>query len=169
MFRTYKMVHCAALIAAYGLSKRYRRARNFGLLHPNCKRLITLLHVVLKFDPGWAVAWFRERLPIVCPCCGSAMNLNSFVTPHPKRIGAGKSWWRMNFGFCRDDFFDDVTKKSSPAICFGQLRRACLNMVKTRANIGDHRLDLISRSMGQSEQQPGLASMLSQARHTGKQ
>ena len=38
------------------LPKGFRRARNFGFLHPNCKRLIALLHVLLKFDPGRAPA-----------------------------------------------------------------------------------------------------------------
>jgi hypothetical protein len=57
------------------LPKGFRRARNFGFLHPNCKRLIALLHLVLQFDPGRAVAWFRERPPIVCPCCGAVMKI----------------------------------------------------------------------------------------------
>jgi hypothetical protein len=63
------------LVLQHVLPKRFRRARNFGFLHPNCKRLIALLHVVLKFDPGRALAWFRERPPIVCPCCGAAMKI----------------------------------------------------------------------------------------------
>ena len=33
------------------LPKGFRRARNFGFLHPNRKRLIALLHVLLKFVP----------------------------------------------------------------------------------------------------------------------
>jgi hypothetical protein len=37
------------------LPKGFRRARNFGFLHPNCKRLIALLHVLLKFAPGRGV------------------------------------------------------------------------------------------------------------------
>ena len=40
------------LVLQHVLPKGFRRARNFGFLHPNCKRLIALLHVVLKFDPG---------------------------------------------------------------------------------------------------------------------
>ena len=49
------------LVLQHGLPKGFRRARNFGFLHPNCKRLIALLHLVLHFDPGRAVPWFRER------------------------------------------------------------------------------------------------------------
>ena len=53
--------------------KGFRRARNFGFLHPNCKRLIALLHLVLKFIPGRSMAWVKERAPIRCTCCGALM------------------------------------------------------------------------------------------------
>ena len=36
------------------LPKGFRRARNFGFLHPNSKRLIALLHLVLKLAPSSA-------------------------------------------------------------------------------------------------------------------
>jgi Putative transposase/Transposase zinc-binding domain len=55
------------------LPKGFRRARNFGFLHPNCKRLIALLHVLLKFAPAQAMAWFKQRAPILCTCCGAVM------------------------------------------------------------------------------------------------
>ena len=53
----------------------FRRARNFGLLHPNCKRLIALLHLLLKFVPASALAWIKPRPPIVCSCCGAVMTI----------------------------------------------------------------------------------------------
>ena len=55
------------------LPKGFRRARNFGFLHPNCKRLVALLHVLLKFAPAQAMTWFKERAPILCTCCGAVM------------------------------------------------------------------------------------------------
>ena len=55
------------------LPKGFRRARNFGFLHPNCKRLIALLHILLRFDPGRAMAWVKARAPILCACCGAVM------------------------------------------------------------------------------------------------
>ena len=55
------------------LPKGFRRARNFGFLHPNCKRLIALLHVLLKFAPVPAMTWFKQRAPILCTCCGAVM------------------------------------------------------------------------------------------------
>ena len=40
------------LMLQHVLPKGFRRARNFGFLHPNCKRLIALLQLLLKFDPA---------------------------------------------------------------------------------------------------------------------
>ena len=61
------------LVLQHVLPKGFRRARNFGFLHPNCKRLIALLHLLLKFVPGQTMAWFKQRAPILCTCCGAVM------------------------------------------------------------------------------------------------
>jgi hypothetical protein len=63
------------LIVQHVLPKGFRRARNFGFLHPNCKRLIALLHLVLKFDPGPITQWIKQRAPILCACCGAVMTI----------------------------------------------------------------------------------------------
>lgn len=61
------------LVLQHVLPKGFRRARNFGFLHPNCKRLIALLQVLLKFAPGRTMAWVKARAPILCACCGAVM------------------------------------------------------------------------------------------------
>jgi hypothetical protein len=61
------------LVLRHVLPKGFRRARNFGFPHPNRKRLIALLRVLLKFVPGQSMAWVRERAPILCACCGAVM------------------------------------------------------------------------------------------------
>ena len=61
------------LVLQHVLPKGFRRARNFGFLHPNCKRLIAWLHLLLRFAPGRALAWVKERAPILCSCCGAVM------------------------------------------------------------------------------------------------
>ena len=71
--RTVSGAHFLWLVLQHVLPKGFRRARNFGFLHPNCKRLIALLHLLLKFDPGQAAAWFKKRAPILCTCCGAVM------------------------------------------------------------------------------------------------
>jgi hypothetical protein len=71
--RTVSGVHFLWLVLQHVLPKGFRRARNFGFLHPNRKRLIALLQVLLKFAPGRSMAWIKERPPILCACCGAVM------------------------------------------------------------------------------------------------
>ncbi len=73
--RTVSGAHFLWLVLQHVLPKGFRRARNFGFLHANCKRLITLLHVLLKFDPGRAAAWIKQRPAILCACCGAVMKI----------------------------------------------------------------------------------------------
>ena len=63
------------LVLQHVLPKGFRRARNFGFLHPNCKKLIALLHLLLKFVPASALAWIKPRPPILCSCCGAVMSI----------------------------------------------------------------------------------------------
>jgi len=61
------------LLIQHVLPKGFRRARNFGFLHPNSKRLIQLLQRLLKLDPGRALEAIKPRPCLVCPCCGANM------------------------------------------------------------------------------------------------
>lgn len=72
-YRTLSGAHFLWLVLQHVLPKGFRRARNFGFLHPNCKRLIALLHVLLKFAPPSLPATIRP--PVLCPCCGAAMHI----------------------------------------------------------------------------------------------
>lgn len=63
------------LVLQHVLPKGFRRARNFGFLHPNSKRLIALLQVLLRFVPPTAADCIKPRAPIVCPCCGAPMQI----------------------------------------------------------------------------------------------
>ena len=63
------------LVLQHVLPKGFRRARNFGFLHPNCKRLIALLQVLLRFVPVRATDWVKLRPPILCVCCGAVMKI----------------------------------------------------------------------------------------------
>ena len=71
--RTVSGAHFLWLVLQHVLPKGFRRARNFGFLHPNCKRLIALLHLLLKLAPGRSTPWFKARAPILCTCCGAVM------------------------------------------------------------------------------------------------
>ena len=63
------------LILQHVLPKGFRRARNFGFLHANCKRLIGLLHLLLKFDPSRFTPPRKARPPMLCSCCGAVMTI----------------------------------------------------------------------------------------------
>jgi hypothetical protein len=71
--RTLSGVEFIRLILQHVLPRRFRRAREYGLLHPNSKNLIKKLHVLLKF---YFVPWkarLTPRAPIACSCCGGEM------------------------------------------------------------------------------------------------
>ena len=61
------------LLLQHVFPKGFRRARNFGFLHPNSKRLIQLLHLLCKLDPGRTLASLKQRPALLCPCCGATM------------------------------------------------------------------------------------------------
>jgi len=63
------------LILQHVLPRGFRRARNFGFLHPNSKQLIKIIQLMCKFDPNRALAWIRKRPPMLCSCCGGTMTI----------------------------------------------------------------------------------------------
>ena len=63
------------LLLQHVLPKGLRRARNFGFLHPNSKRLIALLHLVLRVVPPSAPIPLKPRPTMQCPCCGQPMQI----------------------------------------------------------------------------------------------
>lgn len=63
------------LLMQHVLPKSFRRARNFGFLHPNSKRLIQILHLVLKFDVTRALARLKPRPAMRCCCCEGIMKI----------------------------------------------------------------------------------------------
>ena len=74
------------LLLQHLLPKGLRRTRNFGFLHPNSKRLLSILQYRLGLDPKRALAWKRPRPPLSCPCCGSPMKiLQTRLPPRPER------------------------------------------------------------------------------------
>jgi hypothetical protein len=84
MQRTVSGVEFLRLVLQHVLPKGFRRARNFGFLHPNSKRLFAMLRL-LVFKPrheGQALASslltsapepHTQRPQLMCRCCGAAM------------------------------------------------------------------------------------------------
>lgn len=70
------------LLLQHVLPKGFRRARNYGFLHPNKKALITLLHLVLKTAPRPPTPE-KPRPAFLCPCCGKPMQVIRRRLPPP--------------------------------------------------------------------------------------
>ena len=63
------------LLLQHVLPKGFRRARNYGFLHPNKKGLIALLQIVLRVKPRSPLAEVKPRPKFLCPCCGVPMTV----------------------------------------------------------------------------------------------
>ena len=64
------------LVLQHVLPKGFRRSRNFGFLHPNCKRMIALLKLLvfrLPLCPSTPATAPAPRPQLLCACCGSPM------------------------------------------------------------------------------------------------
>ena len=61
------------LVLQHVLPKGFRRARNYGFLHPNSKGVIKLIHTLLKFDPTKILRTLKPRPQATCKCCGGTM------------------------------------------------------------------------------------------------
>ncbi len=69
--RTVSGVEFLRLMLAHVLPKGLRRARNFGFLHANSKRLIALLQTLAHLIPPSVP--ITQRPALCCPCCGKPM------------------------------------------------------------------------------------------------
>ena len=71
------------LLMQHVLPKGFRRARNFGFLHPNSKRLIALLQLVLKIAPSPLQAWGSSRVRL-CAARAAARRFRSCADAWPR-------------------------------------------------------------------------------------
>jgi len=78
--RTVSGVEFLRLVLQHVLPKGFRRARNYGFLHPNSKRLIALLRLLVfkpcvKTPTEAATVNQTKRPKLVCRCCGAVMTI----------------------------------------------------------------------------------------------
>jgi len=73
--RTLPGIEFIRLILHHVLPRRFRRAREYGLLHPNSKNLIKKLHYLLKFHVTPWKTRLTPRAPITCSGCGGIMKV----------------------------------------------------------------------------------------------
>jgi len=61
------------LVLQHVLPRGFRRARDYGFLHPNSKKLITVLQWAFRLNPNHMIAKIKERKQMLCSCCGGNM------------------------------------------------------------------------------------------------
>ena len=57
------------------LPRGFRRARDYGFLHPNSKQLIRILQWVSRLNPNQWIAKIKPRPKMHCSCCGGDMSI----------------------------------------------------------------------------------------------
>ncbi len=64
------------------LPRGFRRARDYGFLHPNSKKLIQILQWVFRLNPALWIAKIKPRKKMLCSCCGGDMFIVKTKIPH---------------------------------------------------------------------------------------
>ena len=104
--RTVTGAHFLWLVLQHVLPKGFRRSRNFGLLHPNCKQRQRLALLRMGRRPGAMVPGpagmqpsaqpstqppLSERPKLQCLCCGAAMVIvRRRIAPQVSKGGAAE-------------------------------------------------------------------------------
>ena len=57
------------------LPRGFRRARDYGFLHHNSKKLIQLIQLLFKINPKAWIAKIKKRTQMICACCGHEMDI----------------------------------------------------------------------------------------------
>jgi hypothetical protein len=78
-FRTLKGEDFLHLIMQHVLPKGFRRIRDYGFLHSNAKKLLSLVQLVLRVVIDKIIQ--RPRPAFKCPCCHSPMVIVGFRRP----------------------------------------------------------------------------------------
>ena len=73
MLRTVSGASFLWLVLQHVLPKGFRRSRNFGFLHPNSKRMISLLKLLVFKQPAALPTPPTPRPQLLCTCCGAPM------------------------------------------------------------------------------------------------
>lgn len=73
--KTVSAVEFIWLIIQHVLPRRFRRARNYGFLHPNSKSLIKIIQLKFGINIVSENIYLKPRKPVICPCCGAKMKI----------------------------------------------------------------------------------------------
>lgn len=73
--RTLPVLKFLWLVLQHILPRGFRRARDYGFLHHNSKKLIQILQWIFKIDPGTWIAKIKKRAQMIGACCGTKMSI----------------------------------------------------------------------------------------------
>jgi hypothetical protein len=73
--KTVSAVHFLWLVFQHILPRGFRRAREYGFLHPNSKKLIKIVQWLFRLNPQKWITKLIPRKQMVCPCCGAVMKI----------------------------------------------------------------------------------------------
>jgi hypothetical protein len=73
--KTVSAVHFLWLVFQHILPRGFRRVREYGFLHPNSKKVITILQWVFRLNPNKWINKLKNRKQMVCECCGALMKV----------------------------------------------------------------------------------------------
>ena len=84
--RTVSGAEFLRLVLQHVLPKRFRRARSYGFLHPNAKRMAALLKLLVFITPAPRPQTVQplERPTMRCRCCGAPMRVILRRVPAPQ-------------------------------------------------------------------------------------
>lgn len=84
--RTVSAVHFIWLVIQHILPRGFRRARNYGFLHPNSKKMIKLIQWMFRLKSFHLKDINKPRKKMICPCCGAFMNILMVGMPASTRL-----------------------------------------------------------------------------------
>ena len=85
--KTVSAVNFLWLVLQHILPRGFRRARDYGFLHPNSKKLIMILQWVFRLNPSRYIGTkIKPRKRMICSCCGAFMNIVLVRIPASVRL-----------------------------------------------------------------------------------
>ena len=91
-YKTIPAVDFLWLVIQHVLPRGFRRAGNYGFLHPNSKRMIRMIQWLFRLTTHNIPHITKGRKKKTCPCCGALMHLvmlglpAGFRLPKPKPL-----------------------------------------------------------------------------------
>lgn len=73
--KTVSAVHFLWLVFQHVLPRSFRRAREYGFLHPNSKTLIKIIQFIYRLNPNKWISKLKPRKQMVCEYCGALMKI----------------------------------------------------------------------------------------------